>query len=214
VKRCCEAGSRGAALLLSSEGEGVWRFLSTHWPFVAASLTLHHTRLVPPPCLLQEELVCLKALWDMTAVVLHTFQAWSGMLWGHINVESLMEECKQLTKDLKHLPKAVRSMGNMEAWHQALACGVAARQRQSDGRAVIWRQHLVLLQQLGSALKRLCDLSHCYIVQVRSYDVFRLLEGRVKAMMLALPLVSDLHHPAMRDRHWTMLMKVGCVSGS
>ncbi|KAL4450636.1 hypothetical protein ABPG77_000992 [Micractinium sp. CCAP 211/92] len=95
-----------------------------------------------------EELNYLKALWDQTAVVLHTFQAWSGMLWGSINVEALMEECKQLTKDIKHLPKAVRS-----------------------------------------------------------YDVHRLLEERVKAMMLALPLVQDLHHSAMRDRHWLMLMK-------
>lgn len=39
--------------------------------------------------------------------MLHTFQAWSGTLWGAINVEGLMEECKQLTKDMKQLPKAV-----------------------------------------------------------------------------------------------------------
>lgn len=28
-------------------------------------------------------------------------------------------------------------------------------------------------------------------------------------MLTALPLVQDLSHPAMRDRHWMMLMKVG-----
>lgn len=60
--------------------------------------------------LLQEELVYLKALWDQTAAVLHTFKAWSGMLWDDINVEALMEECKQLTKDIKHLPKTVSRM--------------------------------------------------------------------------------------------------------
>lgn len=30
--------------------------------------------------------------------MLHTFQAWSGTLWGAINVEGLMEECKTITK--------------------------------------------------------------------------------------------------------------------
>ena len=38
----------------------------------------------------------------------------------------------------------------------------------------------------------------------------RLLEERLKAMLTSLPLVSDLHHPAMRERHWKQLMKV-CV---
>ena len=28
-------------------------------------------------------------------------------------------------------------------------------------------------------------------------------------MLTSLPLVSDLHHPAMRERHWQQLMKVG-----
>lgn len=44
--------------------------------------------------------------------------------------------------------------------------------------------------------------------QTRGYEVYRLLEEKVKAMVLALPLVQDLHHPAMRDRHWMMLQKV------
>lgn len=39
----------------------------------------------------QEELGYLKSMWDMVAAVLHTFQAWSSMLWGSINVESLQE---------------------------------------------------------------------------------------------------------------------------
>ena len=37
----------------------------------------------------------------------------------------------------------------------------------------------------------------------------RLLEETLKAMLTSLPLVSDLHHPAMRERHWQQLMKVG-----
>ncbi len=39
--------------------------------------------------------------------------------------------------------------------------------------------------------------------------ICRLLEERLKAMLTSLPLVSDLHHPAMRERHWKQLMKVG-----
>ena len=29
----------------------------------------------------------------------------------------------------------------------------------------------------------------------------------MKALMTSLPLVSDLHHPSMRERHWKQLMK-------
>lgn len=42
---------------------------------------------------------------------------------------------------------------------------------------------------------------------VRNYEVYRLLEEALKAMLTSLPLVLDLHHPAMRDRHWTLLMQ-------
>lgn len=36
----------------------------------------------------------------------------------------------------------------------------------------------------------------------------RKLEDSLKAMQTLLPLVSELHHPAMRPRHWKQLMKV------
>lgn len=36
----------------------------------------------------------------------------------------------------------------------------------------------------------------------------RMLETSLKAMLTALPLVAELHHPAMRPRHWQQLMKV------
>lgn len=41
----------------------------------------------------------------------------------------------------------------------------------------------------------------------RSFEVYRLLEEKLKAMMTSLPLVQDLRHPAMRERHWKQLMK-------
>lgn len=43
----------------------------------------------------------------------------------------------------------------------------------------------------------------------RNYEVYRLMEEKLKAMSTSLPLVNDLHHPAMRQRHWEQLMKVG-----
>lgn len=95
-----------------------------------------------------EELGYLKSLWDMVAAVMHTFADWHATLWGKINVDFLVEECKRLTKEIRQLNKAVRG-----------------------------------------------------------YEVYRLLEERVKAMLTALPLVQDLSHPAMRERHWIMLMK-------
>eukprot|EP00955_Chlamydomonas_euryale_P098700 365162-Chlamydomonas_euryale.AAC.24 len=42
---------------------------------------------------------------------------------------------------------------------------------------------------------------------VRNYEVYRLLEEALKAMLTSLPLVAELHHPAMRERHWTLLMQ-------
>ena len=63
---------------------------------------------MPATIFMQEELGQLKLLWDTVSAVLHTFHAWSGMPWGTINVEELVEEAKQLTKDIKLLPKGVR----------------------------------------------------------------------------------------------------------
>lgn len=50
-------------------------------------------------------------------------------------------------------------------------------------------------------------------LQVRGYAVYSRLEEKAKAMVLALPLVQDLHHPAMRDRHWALLQKVSGQGG-
>jgi dynein heavy chain len=37
-------------------------------------------------------------------------------------------------------------------------------------------------------------------------------EDAVKALLTALPLVADLHHPSMRERHWKQLMRTTGVS--
>ena len=59
---------------------------------------------------LQEELVHLKLLWDMASFILHTFHSWCSMPWSNIDVAGFIEECKQLTKNLKGLTKAVRNI--------------------------------------------------------------------------------------------------------
>lgn len=39
-------------------------------------------------------------------------------------------------------------------------------------------------------------------------QVYRQLEEACRAMLTSLPLVQELHHPAMRERHWQLLMQV------
>ena len=38
--------------------------------------------------------------------------------------------------------------------------------------------------------------------RVRDWDVYQNLEAEVRNMATVLPLVHELHSPAMRDRHW------------
>ena len=42
---------------------------------------------------------------------------------------------------------------------------------------------------------------------MRGFEAYRQLEEQVKALLTSLPLVSDLHHPSMRERHWKQLMR-------
>lgn len=58
---------------------------------------------------LQEELLHLKALWDMVSSVMATFEAWRATPWDAIEVEELMDAAKKMTKDLKTLPKPTRA---------------------------------------------------------------------------------------------------------
>ena len=44
--------------------------------------------------------------------------------------------------------------------------------------------------------------------QMRAWEVYMRVEDLVKNMVTVLPLVNELHSPAMRDRHWKSLMQV------
>eukprot|EP00879_Flechtneria_rotunda_P017284 GHRR01018106.1.p1 GENE.GHRR01018106.1~~GHRR01018106.1.p1 ORF type:complete len:1124 (+),score=375.49 GHRR01018106.1:243-3374(+) len=48
--------------------------------------------------------------------------------------------------------------------------------------------------------------------RIRDEDVFRGLDGMVKNFLVSVPLVADLRSPAMRDRHWRLLMEATQVS--
>mmetsp|Transcript_13737 Transcript_13737/g.31794 ORF Transcript_13737/g.31794 Transcript_13737/m.31794 type:complete len:4493 (-) Transcript_13737:49-13527(-) len=47
---------------------------------------------------------------------------------------------------------------------------------------------------------------------IKNFNAYKGLEDTVKNMQVTLPLVSDLHHPAMRERHWKQLMRAMGVS--
>ena len=67
--------------------------------------------------LLQEELGCLKALWDQVAAVLFIFADWQRAPWGSVDVEALVEECKRLGKEMRTLHKAVCvCVGGVGGW--------------------------------------------------------------------------------------------------
>jgi dynein heavy chain len=43
---------------------------------------------------------------------------------------------------------------------------------------------------------------------IKGWEVYRDIEGLVKNMAVVLPLINDLHSPAMRDRHWKTMAGV------
>ena len=43
---------------------------------------------------------------------------------------------------------------------------------------------------------------------MKGWEVYRVIESEIKNMSIILPLISELHNPSMRDRHWAQLAKV------
>lgn len=58
--------------------------------------------------LLQEELGLLRSVWDMAGKVLGTFKQWHATPWSAVAVDTLLEQARALSKDVKGLSKAVR----------------------------------------------------------------------------------------------------------
>ena len=55
----------------------------------------------------RSDLVLVKGLWDLAAVVHATLSDWRGTLWAAIDTESMEAEAKALVKSLRALPKQV-----------------------------------------------------------------------------------------------------------
>ena len=60
---------------------------------------------------------------------------------------------------------------------------------------------------LTDACKLLAKIVRALDKFVKNWGVYKGCEERVKDMMTSLPLVSDLAHPSMRERHWKQLMR-------
>ena len=74
-----------------------------------------------------------------------------------------------------------------------------------DWRSTKWDEIQVeVLQEENKKLQK--EVKGCDKM-VKNWPCFKGLEDAVKNMQTSLPLVEDLHHPAMRERHWNQLMR-------
>ena len=65
---------------------------------------------------------------------------------------------------------------------------------------------------LSDATKQIAKEVKASDKYVKNWGAYRGLEDAVKNMLTSLPLIQELHHPAMRDRHWKQLMRATGVS--
>ena len=57
----------------------------------------------------RSDLVLVKGLWDLAAVVHATLSEWRGTLWAAIETDTMEAEAKALVKSLRALPKQART---------------------------------------------------------------------------------------------------------
>ena len=75
----------------------------------------------------------------------------------------------------------------------------------TDWRSTKWDEiYVEVLQEENKKLQK--EVKGCDKM-VKNWPCFKGLEDAVKNMQTSLPLVEDLHHPAMRERHWNQLMR-------
>ena len=59
---------------------------------------------------MQVELGLLKVAWTLADVLLKSFKTIYATKWDDINVDDLIDRAKNLSKDVKRLPKAIKAM--------------------------------------------------------------------------------------------------------
>eukprot|EP01038_Epipyxis_sp_PR26KG_P005405 gene5405-7492_t len=70
----------------------------------------------------------------------------------------------------------------------------------------LWQE--IKTDELLDEVKRLQNQLKKQTKKSREWGVFKRLEQEVKNMVITLPLVHDLHSPAIRERHWKSLMTI------
>eukprot|EP00891_Asterochloris_glomerata_P002883 jgi/Astpho2/2883/Aster-01037 len=135
-----------------------------------------------------------------------------GHVEGHMSVTSIMAESEHLREsqdlfelyvsDYIMLTRCKEELGYLKSLWDMVA---AVMFTFTDWYATLWDKIDVdfLVEETKKLTKDIKQLNKA----VRNYEVYRLLEETLKAMLTSLPLVSDLHHSAMRERHWQQLMK-------
>eukprot|EP00898_Chlorokybus_atmophyticus_P007698 jgi/Chlat1/792/Chrsp104S01257 len=128
------------------------------------------------------------------------------------NVAGVMKEAAELNErqelfeavivDYRELAKCEEELALLSELWDAVAKVMDAF---AEWRSILWEAIDVaaLTEKARTLAKDVKSLNKA----VRSWDAYRLLEDAVKAILVALPLVGDLHHPSMRERHWKQLMR-------
>lgn len=75
----------------------------------------------------------------------------------------------------------------------------------SEWRKTKWDE--INVEMLQEESKKLAKEIKTAPREVKNWPAYKGLEDAVKNMQTSLPLVEELHHPAMRDRHWKQLMR-------
>jgi dynein heavy chain len=75
----------------------------------------------------------------------------------------------------------------------------------AEYRAIKWAE--INTDELTDQCKKLSKIVKSLDKFVKNWNVYKGCEDTVKNMMTSLPLVADLAHPSMRDRHWKQLMR-------
>lgn len=100
------------------------------------------------------------------------------------------------------LTQVQKEMKGLEELYKLYEDQKKSRQEWSE---TLWRDLdiQVLVDGVDNYIKSLKKMHR----EVRSMPVARTLENKMKAFKEALPLMQDLKHEALRERHWKLLMK-------
>lgn len=116
-------------------------------------------------------------LWDFRSMVVRLHGAWRAAAWGEIRTEALVEENKELLKQL-------RRQGNEQ--QVGCVCSHMDRVNRTDPPVLSRAPTHLTARPPEQAIK--------------AWRVYQRTEEELNTMATVLPLVDDLHSPAIRGR--------------